>query len=80
MHDQVVGGGIAGEPALGVALRVRQGHHQTWPTHRVEAGVGGEDVGPVGDGDQRRVDAGGAAVVVVDLRHHRVAFTSKPVD
>ncbi len=80
MHDQVIGGGVAGESALGVALRVREGHHQTWPTNRVQAGVGGEYVGAVGDGGKGRVDAGGAAVVVVDLRHHRVTFPSKPVD
>ena len=36
------------------ALSVGQGYHQAWAAHGVQAGVGGERVGTVGDGGQRK--------------------------
>ena len=39
VHHQVVGGGVAREAAVGVALRVVERHDQARAVHRVQAGV-----------------------------------------
>ena len=77
--DEVVGRGVAGEAALRVTLGVVERHDQTGPAHRVKAGVDGQLVRSVGDRDQRRIGARGAAVVVIDRRHQRVALGGQPV-
>ena len=67
VHDQVVRRGIAREATLGVALRVVEGDHQAWSSHRVEPRVNGQDVGPCGDRGQRGSRGGGAPVVRVEF-------------
>ena len=67
MHDEIVGGCVAGEPAVGVALGVGEGDDEPGAADRIEAGVGGQDVVTVLDRRQRGVGARRPAVVGVDL-------------
>ena len=74
------GGGVAREPALRVALGVVERHHEAGSAHRVEARVDGQLVRAPGDGRQRGVGPGRAAVVGVDRRHQRVPLSVEPID
>jgi hypothetical protein len=79
VHDQVVGGGVAGETALSVALSVVERHHQAGPAHRLQAGLDGQLVGAVGDGGECRVGARRPAVMGVQGVHQSVTLCGEPV-
>ena len=57
MHHEIIGGCIAREPAVGVALGVGEGDDEPGAADGVEAGVGGQDFVAVLDRRQRGVGA-----------------------
>ncbi len=78
VHDQVVGGGVAREAPIGVALRVGQRHRQARPVHRDGAGVFAELSRPFEHRCQRTTDR--TPVGVVDTGGQRVSLRAETLD